>query len=294
VGLTPFGLVCGVGAAAAGANLAGALGMSAIIFSGAAQVLAIQLIATGAPVVVINQTMARTLWPGESAIGKCMKLGDIDAPCMEVVGLAEDAHRSNIHPVPVMQYYLPIAQMPTSGASGALFVRVAGDPADHIATVRDALQTISPDKPVVNVQPLQSVIDPSIRPWRLGATMFTVFGALSLIIAAIGLYGVVTYDVSQRGHEFGVRMALGAQRTDILRLVLLDGVRLAAIGITLGALVALALSRFVAPLLFETSPRDPIVFGTVVFVLLAVAVTASLLPGRRATRVDPAEALRTE
>lgn len=249
----------------------------------------------GAPLVaVVSETMARMIWPGERAIGKCMKLGDIKAPCTEVVGLAEDAHRWNIHPVPVMQYYLPIAQSPTPGASGALFVRVAGDPADHIAAVRNALQTVSPDKPVVDVQPLQSVIDPSIRPWRLSATMFTVFGALSLIIAAVGLYGVVTYDVSQRGHEFGVRMALGAQRRDILRLVLLDGVRLAAIGTAVGALIGLALSRFVAPLLFETSPRDPFVFGTVVLVLLTVAVIASVLPGHRATRVDPAEALRTE
>ena len=122
---------------------------------------------------------------------------------------------------------------------------------------------------------LQSLIDPSIRPWRLGATMFTVFGTLSLVIAAVGLYGVVTYDVSQRGHEIGVRMALGAQRRDVLRLVLLDGVRLAAIGIAVGALIGLALSRFVAPLLFETSPRDPIVFGTVVLVLLTAPARAA-------------------
>ena len=249
----------------------------------------------GAPrVAVVGETMARMIWPGENAIGKCMQVGGKTAPCTEVVGIAEDAHRSDIHPVPVLQYYIPIAQTQTTGAGGVLFARVSGDPAAHIVAVRGAVQAIAPDLPFVNVRPLQSLIDPSIRPWRLGATMFAVFGALSLVIAAIGLYGVVTYDVSQRGHEFGVRMALGAQRTDVLRLVLLDGVRLAAVGIALGALVALALSRFVAPLLFETSPRDPIVFGTVVLVLLTVAVTASLLPGRRATRVDPAEALRTE
>ena len=133
-----------------------------------------------------------------------------------------------------------------------------------------------------------------LRPWRLGATMFSVFGTVALLLAAVGLYGVIAFNVAQRAHELGVRIALGAQTHDILRLVVGDGVRVTAVGIALGGAAALGVGRFVAPLLFHVSPRDPATLATVAIVLLGVAVAASGIPAWRASRVDPTAALRSD
>jgi ABC-type antimicrobial peptide transport system permease subunit len=135
---------------------------------------------------------------------------------------------------------------------------------------------------------------PEVRPWRLGATMFTVFGALALLLAAVGLYSVMAYSVTQRTHEMGVRMALGAEGRDVLRLVVGEGMRLAAIGVVAGALIALVATRWVAPLLYDVAPNDPRVFGGVALALLGVAVLASTIPAWRAARVSPVTALRAD
>ena len=141
---------------------------------------------------------------------------------------------------------------------------------------------------------MQDALDPQIRPWRLGATMFGLFGGLALIVAAIGLYSVISYLVAQRRHELGVRVALGAQVKDVAALVIRYGVGLAAIGIAVGSVLALNGARWIEPVLFETSPRDPKVFAIVVVVLLIVAFMASLVPAWRASRVDPIDALRSD
>jgi ABC-type antimicrobial peptide transport system permease subunit len=133
-----------------------------------------------------------------------------------------------------------------------------------------------------------------MRPWQLGATVFTAFGALALVLAALGLYGVIAYDVTQRTREMGIRIALGARATDVLRLVVLQGVRVAAVGVGAGMVIALLAGRWVGPLLFDTGPRDPLVLATVSATLLAVATAASLIPAWRATRVAPGVALRAE
>jgi ABC-type antimicrobial peptide transport system permease subunit len=146
----------------------------------------------------------------------------------------------------------------------------------------------------VNVTPLSSVLGHETSSWRMGATMFSVFGFLALLLAAIGLYSVIAYNVAQRTRELGVRVALGAGARDVIRLVMSEGMRLAAVGVGLGAGIALIVARWVKPLLFEQSPRDPVVFAGVAGVLLAVAALASFLPARRAGRVDPMEALRAE
>jgi ABC-type antimicrobial peptide transport system permease subunit len=138
------------------------------------------------------------------------------------------------------------------------------------------------------------VLDPVIRQWRLGATMFTIFGSLALFLAAVGLYGVIAYDVAQRMREMGVRVALGAQSWDISRLVLWQGVRVTAVGITLGIVIAYVTVRYVEKLLFHTPARDPLAFGAAIVTILIVAILATLIPARRATRVDPVVALRTE
>jgi len=166
--------------------------------------------------------------------------------------------------------------------------------ADAQETIRRRLQPLMPGVSYITVTPLSDVIGAETRSWRLGATMFTVFGSLALVLAAIGLYSVIAYNVAQRTQEMGVRVALGAEVRDLVRMVLSEGMRLALVGVVLGSGIALLVSRFVKPLLFEESPRDPVVFAGVGVALLAVAAVASLIPARRAARVDPMRALRTE
>jgi ABC-type antimicrobial peptide transport system permease subunit len=144
------------------------------------------------------------------------------------------------------------------------------------------------------VRPLAEIVGENMRQWDLGATMFTVFGALALIVAAVGLYSVTSYGVAQRTQELGVRVALGAEARDVVRLVLAEGLRLSAVALAFGIAAALLAGRYVAPLLFETSPRDPSVLAAVAAVLLVTSVAASALPALRAARVDPNRALRDE
>jgi len=144
------------------------------------------------------------------------------------------------------------------------------------------------------VTPLTKILEPNVRPWRLGATMFALFGGLALLLAAVGLYSVIAYNVTQRSHELGVRIALGAQGRDVLRLVVGSGLRVAIAGIVIGGGIALVAGRFIAPLLYRVSPNDPLIYVTAAVTLLAVAMLASLIPARRATRVDPNVALRAD
>jgi putative ABC transport system permease protein len=160
--------------------------------------------------------------------------------------------------------------------------------------VRRRLQRVMPGSGCVSVMPMREVIDPRQRSWQAGATMFVVFGALALVLAAVGLYSVIAYAVAQRTQEIGVRIALGARTRDVLRMVLSEGLRFAVVGIVVGGAIALWASRWVGPLLFSVSPRDPAVYAIVAAVLLGAAVAASLLPALRAARVDPNTALRAE
>ena len=155
-------------------------------------------------------------------------------------------------------------------------------------------QPLMPGASYVTVTPLADVLGSQTQSWELGATMFTVFGVLALALAAIGLYSVIAYNVAQRTHELGVRSALGAQLGDLVRLVLTDGLRLALVGVVLGSIIAFIVGRWAQPLLFEQSARDPAVFAGVAVLLLAVAALACFIPARRAGRVDPMRALRSE
>jgi ABC-type antimicrobial peptide transport system permease subunit len=146
----------------------------------------------------------------------------------------------------------------------------------------------------VTVTPMSTIIAPQIRSWKIGATMFAIFGALALVLAAIGLYSVIAYNVTQRTHEMGVRVALGAQARDVIRLIVREGLRVVIPGVALGALIALLAGKWVAPLLFNVSPKDPPVLVGVVVTLIAVAIAASWIPATRAARVDPNEALRAD
>jgi ABC-type antimicrobial peptide transport system permease subunit len=209
-----------------------------------------------------------------------------------VVGIAEDMTFGDIQGGDDrLQLYLPATQEPSSRG---IIVRTAGDPGPLAEPLRREMQSMLPAMGYARVRTLSSVLDPVIRQWRLGATMFTIFGSLALFLAAVGLYGVIAYDVAQRMREMGVRVALGAQSWDISRLVLWQGVRVTAVGITLGIVIAYVTVRYVEKLLFHTPARDPLAFGAAIVTILIVAILATLIPARRATRVDPVVALRTE
>ncbi|MGI8497720.1 MAG: FtsX-like permease family protein [Gemmatimonadaceae bacterium] len=250
----------------------------------------------GSPrVMVISQRMANLYWPGVDAIGQCAKVGSDTVPCSVVVGIAEDIHRQDVHDQPTLMYYIPLAQKQTRiPPLRVLYARTDGDPARLVQGVRREMQSVAANLPYANVRPMQDLIDPQIRPWRLGATMFGIFGVIALLVAAVGLYSVLSYTVVQRTHEMGVRMALGAQAGDVLRMIVGEGVRVTLVGIALGAAIAFVAGRGVASLLFETKPNDPLVFGMVTAALLLASVAASALPAWRATRVDPSTALRAD
>jgi putative ABC transport system permease protein len=176
----------------------------------------------------------------------------------------------------------------------ALVMRARARPEDLVVPVQRALQETVAGLPFANVTPIADLVAPSIRPWRLGSTMFGAFALLALILTAVGLYGVLAYTVTQRTHEVGVRMALGAARADVLQLIVGQGLRAALVGLTIGLLGAVAGSRVLSSMLYGVSPQDPLVLGVSAAVLLLVALLASYVPARRATRVDPMVALRTE
>ena len=247
----------------------------------------------GAPlVIVVSQSLARALWRDREALGECVKIGADTVPCRTVVGVAEDIRHSDLREDPSLTYYLPLLQF--RRGVGGLFVRTRGPSAGQEEAVRRALQRDMPGASYVTVRSLSDIIAPNMRQWELGATMFTIFGALALLVAAVGLYSVVAYGVAQRTHELGVRVALGAQSGDVVRLVLGEGLRLALIAVTIGTAIAIAAGRWVAPLLFDTSPRDPAILAGVALVLLAISAAASFIPARRAARVDPNIALRAD
>lgn len=243
-------------------------------------------------VAVISESMGKLLWKGRNPIGECFHLGADTAPCREVVGIAEDVAFGDLKADQTLQLYVPMAQI--SAVSARFLVRAAGDVRVVAEPVRREVQLMLPGTGYANIRMLTSVLDPVTRQWRLGATMFSIFGLLALVLAAVGLYGVIAYDIAQRMREMGVRVALGAQAADIRRLVLWQGVRVAAIGAALGAVIAFIAARYVESLLFDTPARDPLAFGAAIGTILLVAVLATLIPARRATAVDPVLALRAE
>ncbi len=241
---------------------------------------------------VVSDAMAKALWPGRDPIGQCVKVGADTAPCRYVVGVAENIKSQRLGDDPGLFYYLSTAQWYPD--QGGLFIRTRGDAAPHAETILRALQQVMPGAAYVTVTPLRDVLGEQTRSWQLGATMFLAFGALALALAAIGLYSVMAYNVAQRTQEMGVRASLGAQERDLIRLVVNEGLRVGVVGIVIGVVIALAGSEWLGPLLFRESPHDPLVFGFVTVVLLGTTVLASLVPSRRAARVDPMVALRYE
>jgi predicted permease len=243
-------------------------------------------------VAVINDVMARTVWPGRDPLGACFRIEADTVPCTTVIGIVRNSRITTLKDAPQPQYYLPISQW--SPGMRVMFIRMKGAPEQGIALIRSAMQGLSDRLPYADVRTMGEILEPELRSWRGGATMFGIFGVLAFVVAILGTYSVVAYDVSRRRREIGVRMALGAQRAQVLRSVIGDGVRRAGIGVAAGLALALLATRFMTDLLFETSPREPSVYVGVAVLLLAAAAAASLVPARQASRLDPVEALRSD
>jgi putative ABC transport system permease protein len=245
--------------------------------------------------VVINQAMAQEVWPGENPIGRCMRFGERDAACYTIIGIVENARRNQIIEEAKPQYYVPFDNPPArSYMDPTLIVRSTPARASTVgAEVRAMLKQTWPTG-IPNIKRMSDQLEPQYRPWKLGATLFSTFGLLALIVAAIGIYSTVSYGVTQRTHEFGVRLALGARIGDVLRLVIGEGMRTVAIGVAIGIALALAAGRLIVTLLYGIEPSNAFVIAGVSIVLLGVAIIAALAPAWRAARVDPVNALRTE
>jgi ABC-type antimicrobial peptide transport system permease subunit len=229
-------------------------------------------------------------------VGECVTLVTDSLPCATVVGVVEDIRRQGLFEGPLYFVHVPLTQDVLALHARHLLARPRGDATTEIEVVRQSVQTAAPGLPYARVQRIGDMSDlvNQLRPWRLAAALFSAFGLLALILAAVGLYGVVSYSVAQRIREMGVRVALGAQRRHIAELVLRQGVGVTGIGVALGVIGALVGGRFATPLLYQVSPHDPFVFSVVVTTLFVVSVAASAVPAWRATRVDPIEALRTD
>jgi putative ABC transport system permease protein len=242
-------------------------------------------------VMVVSQAMAKRLWPQQDALGQCVYF-QREESCTTVVGIAEDVRQRNIAgDSAVYTYYLSVEQ---HAANRGLAVRTAGSATKYVEAIRRALQKEMPGAAYVSVTPFSQVVGRKTQSWQLGATMLLTFGVLALIVAAIGLYSVIAYDVAQRTREMGVRIALGARVRDVVLLVLRDGLVLGVVGLGIGTAVSLGAARWIAPLLFQESARDPVVFSIVTLTLLVTTVLASWLPALRASRVDPQIALVAE
>jgi predicted permease len=247
------------------------------------------------PVAIINETFARRFWPGQSAVGKRFRTRS-EGPPIEVIGVARDGKYFNLGEEPRPFVYRPLLQSYVGDASndGTLIVRTVGDPGAIITAVRHEIQRLDASLPVFNVKTLTEHLRLSLFPLRVGAALVGGFGLLALALAAIGIYGVMAYAVAQRTHEIGIRMALGARSHDVLKLVVKQGMILALIGLAIGLVASLALGRLMSNLLFGVSATDPLTFILISLLLASVALLACWIPGRRATKVDPIEALRYE
>jgi hypothetical protein len=251
---------------------------------------------TSARVVVVNESFARVVWPDGEPLGKCMHIGAEDAPCAEVVGIVRDARRFNLIEDDVaLQYYVPLQQQENARPDGIL-LRIAGDSdrSTVLAAVQRELLGLDARVRFVRHMPLEELVAPELRKWRLGATMFSLFGLLALLVAAIGLYSVLAFDVAQRVREIGLRTALGASTRSIVALVVSRAVRITVVGVVVGAFVALVFAPRLRAFLYGVEPRDPLTFALVAVSLTVISLIAAGLPAWRAARVDPNVALRAE
>jgi putative ABC transport system permease protein len=244
-------------------------------------------------VAMINEAMAKKFWPGEEALGKQLGLADPAYPLMTIVGIVADVKHVSLREDPGPEMYVPYTQKPyPSMLSMHVVLRTRADPASAVRGAHEAVRELDRDLPVAKVTTLAALIDDSVAGPRFSIFLLGAFGTLALLLAFFGMYGVISYSVTQRTREIGIRMALGAQPRTVLGMVLGQGARLAGLGIAIGLVTALGVSRMMANLLYGVKPTDASTFAVVSLLLATVALLACYLPARRATRVDPTAALR--
>ena len=251
------------------------------------------------PVAVINETMAHQYWANENSLGKRFKLGDpedTEVPWVTIVGIAGDVRQMGVDEPVKAEMYFPYQQ----GAAGAFYaprdlaIRTSVEPMSLVAAARNEIHQVDPDQPISNIRTMDEVLGEETASRELGMTLLTIFAALALLLATLGIYGVLAYFVVQHTQEIGVRMALGAQRGSILALVLKKGMALTMLGVGIGLVIAFALTRLMSSLLFGVSTTDPLTYAAIAALLTVVAFFACYLPARRATKVDPLVALTYE
>jgi putative ABC transport system permease protein len=248
---------------------------------------------TAPQVAIINETAARSFWPDQNPVGRRLTLGRApDEEVREIVGVVKDSKYRRLNDESRPTAYVPFAQ--DYRANMALHVRTSGEPGAMLAAVRREVQALDASLPLYNVKTLEEQKSNSLYTSRMAATLLTVFGLLALGLAALGLYGVMAHAVNRRTRELGIRIALGAQAGDVLKLILMQGLMLALIGVGIGLLAAFALTHWIESLLFGVRPTDPLTFTAIAVGLTLVALVACWIPARRATKVDPLTALRHE
>jgi putative ABC transport system permease protein len=243
------------------------------------------------PVLLINEELARRHWAGQDPIGRRIRFSD-DGPWFTIIGIVGDVKQEGARPAPRAQTFIPYWHLPEVGI--VVVLKTAAQPETLVTPLRQAVRAVDPDIPVTNIAPMTTLVSDSIEEPRFLAVLVGLFAGLALVLAAIGIYGVLSYAVSQRSSEIGVRLALGAGRRDVFALIVADGFRLAAIGVAIGVTVSFLVAPWLSTLLFNVTPIDPMTFLLVVATILGVASCASIIPARRATRVDPLAALRAE
>jgi putative ABC transport system permease protein len=243
-------------------------------------------------VVVVSEKTARYFWPGQDPIGKRLKPGSTtsESPWREVIGIVKDVRQNDFVAEPKMQMYMAHEQV-GSFAANAVVVRTQVDPLSLGTAVRKVVWEIDKDQPVSDIRSMEEIVSRAVARERFSTMLLGIFAALALVLAAVGIYGVMSYSIAQRTREIGIRMALGAQRSDVLKMVVGQGLKLVVIGVAIGLAAAFVLTRVMASLLFGVSATDPLTFIIISMVLLGVALIASYVPALRATRVDPMVAL---
>jgi len=250
------------------------------------------------PVAVINETLARRYFGTQNPIGKRIGLSrPID--WREIVGVVRDVRNYGLAEEVKPECYLPFLQNAPDYLAGSaswmvMVVRTESDPLGYVGAIKGALHKIDPDQPIASIRPMTAYLAQSVAQRRFNMLLLAVFAGLALVLAAVGIYGVISYSVAQREREVGIRMALGAQTGDVLGLIVRQGMRPALVGLLAGIFAAAAMTRFMRSLLFQVSAIDPLVFAAVALVLALVAAIACVIPARRATRLDPVIALRSE
>jgi putative ABC transport system permease protein len=245
-------------------------------------------------VLIVNEAMAHRYWPGETPVGKLVPNACPKGASALVVGMVADSKQVSVDAPANPEVYSPYAQFPFASFLVNFVVRTSSNPSDFAAAVRSAVWDVDRDQPVIQVRTMGNVIGESIWPYHVSASMLAIFAAIALVLASVGIYGLLAYSVSERTHEIGIRLALGARREDVLRLVIGEGLALAFVGLVAGTIGAIGLTRFLKTLLYGVGPSDPQTYVAVTLILVVVALLACYIPARRAMRVDPIVALRYE